>query len=305
MSDEPLRVVASGVLAEYLSNTALWQRLGNAAFAARVAAAPQALGNAPARTSGLPFLQFHAWEPGFVGTSADDARALRLRARAASPVDAPIDAVVERTRDTFVAIQNPVELTAFLQLVRARRPRTVVEIGTARGGTLYALAQIAEPDAVFVSIDLPGAPNCGGQTQVERALFRAFLRPRQRIAFLPRDSHAPATLRDLRRLLGSRAIDLLFLDGDHSYAGVRRDFEMYADLVAPDGLVALHDILLRPEDWGPDVGVSTYWRELASAHEVVELVDPTGVTIPKRERGEHHAWGIGVVTRRRAARSTS
>ncbi len=56
--------------------------------------------------------------------------------------------MVARTRDTFVAIQNEVELTALLQLLRPRRPATIVEIGTARGGTLYALSQIADPAAL-------------------------------------------------------------------------------------------------------------------------------------------------------------
>ena len=40
------------------------------------------------------------------------------------------------------------------------------------------------------------------------------------------------------RILPS-AIDFLFLDGDHSYEGVRRDFENYAPLVRPGGIVAL------------------------------------------------------------------
>jgi hypothetical protein len=41
---------------------------------------------------------------------------------------------------------------------------------------------------------------------------------------------------------------LLFIDGDHRYEGVRRDFEMYSPLVGAGGLIAFHD---NPgEDWG-------------------------------------------------------
>ena len=37
-------------------------------------------------------------------------------------------------------------------------------------------------------------------------------------------------------------LDFLFIDGDHSYDGVKADFEMYAPMVRPGGLIAFHDI---------------------------------------------------------------
>jgi predicted O-methyltransferase YrrM len=42
---------------------------------------------------------------------------------------------------------------------------------------------------------------------------------------------------------GSVPVDLIFIDGDHSYEGVKQDFEIYAPLVRSDGLIAFHDIL--------------------------------------------------------------
>jgi len=48
---------------------------------------------------------------------------------------------------------------------------------------------------------------------------------------------------------GRAAVDLLFIDGDHSYEGCRLDFEMYRDLVAPDGLIVFHDICMFPDEW--------------------------------------------------------
>lgn len=43
-------------------------------------------------------------------------------------------------------------------------------------------------------------------------------------------------------------IDLLFIDGDHSYEGVRADWEAYAGLLRPGSVVAFHD-------WGWAEGV--------------------------------------------------
>jgi predicted O-methyltransferase YrrM len=37
--------------------------------------------------------------------------------------------------------------------------------------------------------------------------------------------------------------DFLFIDGDHTYQGVKQDFQMYSPLVKKGGIVAFHDIV--------------------------------------------------------------
>lgn len=39
-----------------------------------------------------------------------------------------------------------------------------------------------------------------------------------------------------------QAIDLLFIDGDHSYDAVKRDIEDWAPMLKPDGFIAFHDV---------------------------------------------------------------
>lgn len=36
-------------------------------------------------------------------------------------------------------------------------------------------------------------------------------------------------------------IDFLFIDGDHSYEGVKSDFDLYSKILSPKGLIVLHD----------------------------------------------------------------
>lgn len=36
-------------------------------------------------------------------------------------------------------------------------------------------------------------------------------------------------------------IDVLFIDGDHSYEGVKKDFELYSKLLSENGVILLHD----------------------------------------------------------------
>lgn len=36
-------------------------------------------------------------------------------------------------------------------------------------------------------------------------------------------------------------IDVLFIDGDHSYEGVKLDFELYSKIMSPKGIILIHD----------------------------------------------------------------
>jgi predicted O-methyltransferase YrrM len=143
-------------------------------------------------------------------------------------------------------------------------------------------------DGLLVSIDLPAAENCGGQTDVERGLFSTFGYRGQRFEFIPSNSQFWTTRETLKTILGGRPIDLLFIDGDHSYGGVRSDFEMYGCLLAKTGFVAIHDINIRPELDGAGCDVGVFWDEVRSRFETEEIVDTTA-SPPER------AWGIGLV----------
>jgi len=41
----------------------------------------------------------------------------------------------------------------------------------------------------------------------------------------------------VKKILAGRQVDFLFIDGDHSYEGVKKDFEMYSSLVRKGGVV--------------------------------------------------------------------
>lgn len=190
----------------------------------------------------------------------------------------------------FEAQQKPRELANLLEAVRTIRPRTVVEIGTHRGGTLFGWCQVAEPDATLVSIDLPAGPFGGGyELRDELRFSREFKRSDgcQTLTFMREDSHQASTLQRLQEKLQCRPIDFLFIDGDHSAAGVRQDFEMYRPLVRDGGLIAFHDIL--PHPGYPDCQVDEVWSGIRQNHLTVEFIDQT------EERSYGQWGGIGVV----------
>jgi len=203
--------------------------------------------------------------------------------------------LVSKCVNIFCAVQSRYELGEFLKFVQTKQPRTILEIGTARGGTLYGLSQLADPSAMLVSIDLPGGANCGGQTQTERSVFATFGPPTQQFRFIPADSRLSTTKETLRCLLGSRTLDLLFIDGDHSYDAVRSDFETYREFLSVDGTVVLHDICMFPEHWGPRGEVGIFWDELTRTYNCHSIINPNGVQRFRKSPAEAWAFGIGIV----------
>lgn len=173
------------------------------------------------------------------------------------------------------AVQKPSELGALLRFLAPRGPRVIVEVGTAGGGTLWALTRIAAPDALIVSIDMPaGSPAdlFGGKDvyqRPERDTLRQHARARQRVVLLDGDSQAAEMRARLERVLRGRRIDVLFIDADHRYQGVKRDYQLYSPLVAPAGVIGFHDIVNHKRT---DVGVDRFWREVKKGHESREWV---------------------------------
>lgn len=56
------------------------------------------------------------------------------------------------------------------------------------------------------------------------------------------DTHDPETVKTLKSKLKGRTINILFIDANHSYDDVKKDFEMYSPLC--NGIIAIDDINL-------------------------------------------------------------
>ena len=173
----------------------------------------------------------------------------------------------------FPSFQRKNELVRLLRFVTAASPERVCEIGAAGGGTLCALTRAARANATIVSVDAEF-------TAARLAAFPKFARGSQAIVCVQGDSHEVKTRQRVRAALGSFPIDVLVIDGDHSYDGVARDFELYASLVRKGGIVAFHDIVpdVRQRT-GADTtadsgGVPRFWAELRARYSGAdEIID--------------------------------
>ena len=72
-------------------------------------------------------------------------------------------------------------------------------------------------------------------------------------------------------------IRLLFIDGDHSYEGCRRDFELWSPFVVPGGIIAFHDV-------GYFEGSTQFYQELMGANqEYTELFTLSHLAVTQRK----------------------
>jgi predicted O-methyltransferase YrrM len=201
----------------------------------------------------------------------------------ASLIDRPEEMLAETAKycDGFLyPFQVAEEFVPLLEEVRRLNPQTVLEIGTHRGGTLYLWARLARPDAILVSIDLPGGKFGGGYSPFRAPIYRRFAQERQKLHLMRANSHSESTLEETNRLLSGRPIDLLFIDGDHTHQGVKRDWEMYSPLVRSGGLVVFHDVA---GNYG-ETQVKAFWDTIKASYAHKEYM-----THPER------LYGIGVL----------
>jgi hypothetical protein len=83
-----------------------------------------------------------------------------------------------------------------------------------------------------------------------------------------------------------RPFDLLFIDGDHTYSGIKADYLLYNSLVKKGGVVAFHDSVCKIDGFG----IAEFLHDLESGkidnnlHEVNQIVYSDYVGIAYIER---------------------
>jgi predicted O-methyltransferase YrrM len=185
---------------------------------------------------------------------------------------------------TCPAIQSQQIRSEFLELakmVKEQNCKYIMEIGTFRGGTLFVFSQLAAPRATVISLDFHFSFLGKVYGALQKPLLRKFVRNGKSLFLLRQNSHLPETLNVIRHILNGHELDFLFIDGDHSYEGVREDFMMYSPLVREGGLIAFHDVA----ESGGSREVHRLWQELKPNYQHNEFIHQTGSS----------AMGIGVL----------
>lgn len=177
---------------------------------------------------------------------------------------------------TIHTLQKRSEIIALAKAVAALQPRRILEIGTARGGTLLIWSSLARERVI--SCDLV-------HRAAQRSLLEALPPPgsKCRVTLLTGDSHAAAFKQRVARELNGQQVDFLFIDGDHTEAGVAQDYADYKEFVRPGGIIAFHDIIESQPL--PDNQVYHFWKKVKAGQNVEEFID----------NPQQCGFGIGII----------
>ena len=93
--------------------------------------------------------------------------------------------------------------------------------------------ELLSDEGIFVGID---TDEFGTMNAVKEKF-----KENKNMLFLIEDSNKQETADKSFKALNSNKIDLLFIDGGHSYENVKLDYHLFKDLVRPGGVIAFHD----------------------------------------------------------------
>lgn len=162
-------------------------------------------------------------------------------------------------------------------LVRNTKPNTIVELGTYKGTSFFSFCQAIKDqksDAKIFAIDTwKGDLHMG---KFDNSIFENVKKISEACFSdlnytLIRDLFDNATSR-----FNDKSIDLLHIDGMHTYDAVKHDFETWFGKVSDNGIVLFHDIAVLKENFG----VYKFWEEIRSKHLTIDL---------------NHSFGLGIL----------
>jgi predicted O-methyltransferase YrrM len=151
--------------------------------------------------------------------------------------------------------------------------RRLVEIGVWHGVTTRRLRAAMAPDGLLFAVDPYPIGRFGFSPQFLMAQAEVQAVSNGSVRWL-RMTSVEAGREFVAR--GEESVDFIFIDGDHTYEGLRGDWQTWSPLVAPEGIVAVHDSRSTPGNRIDDAGSVIFTREVIQEdprYEVVETVD--------------------------------
>lgn len=145
-----------------------------------------------------------------------------------------------------------------LWLMSALAPKTLVELGVFAGNSLFAFAQAARQKNIhsrMIGIDTWASdPHSGGYDGEH--IYQQVCQQQSRYPDLV---ELKRTVFDAARPdFAEKSINLLHIDGYHTYEAVSHDFQTWHSAVAEPGVILFHDTAVHRDDFG----VWRFWEEI-------------------------------------------
>lgn len=176
--------------------------------------------------------------------------------------------------------QKKNEFLGLLKILdKLEKKENILEIGFYDGGTSYGFLQIFKN---VYSIDI----------SEEKEIWKEIKQEYPNWNYYSMDTHKEDT-KEFIRNLGIK-FDCIFIDGDHSYEGVKQDYEMYKEFLSENGIICFHDILDTESHRNCGCYVHMFWNEIKECHKTTEIIDDIH-NIEKWDLKNSEWGGIGII----------
>jgi cephalosporin hydroxylase len=185
-------------------------------------------------------------------------------------------------------LQGNWEFSELLKIVGSHNPIRSMEIGSFYGGTLWHWINLTW--SLVASVDMLVSETDPRRKEQEECRVKwkpwATAKGKTLETFLG-DSSSPEAIAFMERYA---PYDFFFLDGNHTYGGVKADFENCLRLASKGAMIAMHDIL--PAPYWTSIEVWKFWNELVEKGYVTQVLCSRNDQYFGQTRD---TWGIGVV----------
>jgi len=161
-------------------------------------------------------------------------------------------------------------------LIRNIPPDSIVELGTHRGTSFFSMCQPindAKLNTKLYAVDSWRGEKHSGR--YDRWVYEEVQRIKKKYYRHVDASLLKTTFDEGKRYFPNHSIDLLHIDGLHTYEAVNHDFNNWFPKVKKNGVIILHDIVERKKDFG----VYKLWASLKDKFVSIEFIHSHGLGI--------------------------
>ncbi|MDQ7783606.1 MAG: class I SAM-dependent methyltransferase, partial [Desulfomonilaceae bacterium] len=160
-------------------------------------------------------------------------------------------------------------------LIAALRPRRYVELGVHNGGSFFAACQAYQDNELkgrCIAVDSwEGDKHAGFH---DDTVFTDFF-SRLSKHFSDVGSYIKGDFNEVAPYFSNESIDILHIDGLHTYEAVSNDYFTWKDKLTKEGVVLFHDIC----EYRDDFGVWSFWADLKTQYPHLEFTHSHGLGV--------------------------
>jgi cephalosporin hydroxylase len=186
----------------------------------------------------------------------------------------------------YRAMQKAPELVKLHKYLTEKKYGTFIELGTCKGGMTWWFSHLPDFKKI-VSVDIPGGSFGVAPAENDKEIIRNWVGQDHDVTLCTGDSQKEETVAEVKGEFEGGLVDCLFIDADHTYEGVKRDFELWSPLVRNGGAVILHDVADHSVS-NPACRVKQFWDEYREAH-------PMGIYIQIAYASDPDWAGLGII----------